>query len=83
MDKLSHGDSKSSIKKRNNRNIKMIAKNTKQSELDYILQLQEKREKLNNELMETAIQIADLGKKLYELKEKLEITNKKLKKIQT
>ena len=45
-----------------------MAKNAKQTEMEYILQLKEKREKLNNELIETAIQIADLGKKLYEKK---------------
>lgn len=53
----------------------------KELDEDYILQLKEKREKLNNELIETAIQIADLGKKLYELKEELRITEIQLGKL--
>ena len=62
----------------------MAKKKTEQkieSDKLYVLQLREKREKLNNELIETAIQIADLGKKLYELKEELKITNIKLEKF--
>ena len=52
----------------------------RESDEYYILQLKEKREKLNNKLMEMAIQIADLGKKLYELKEESRIIDIKLRK---
>ena len=45
--------------------------------LDY---LKEKREKLNNELIEVALTTADLGKKLYELKEELRVTEIKIRK---
>lgn len=58
-----------------------MAKKTEQERIEiYAQQLKEKEKKLNNELIGTAIQIADLGKKLYELKEELRVTNIKLEK---
>lgn len=52
-----------------------------QHELEqFKLSKQQKRERLNDELMQVAIQMADLGKKMYELKEELRITNIQIEK---
>ena len=53
---------------------------TKAETEEYFLLLTEKRNSLNNELQDTAFAIADLGKKMYELKEELRIVLIKLEK---
>ena len=47
---------------------------------EHLAFLKAKREKLNNELIEVALATADLGKKLYELKEELRVTEIKIRK---
>ena len=45
---------------------------------DYKQKLEEKRDRLNNELIEIAIAMADLGRKLYDAKEELRVVKIKI-----
>ena len=51
---------------------------TMEAEQEHLNFLKEKREKLNNELIYLALQMAEDGQKLHQLKEELRVTNIKI-----
>ena len=48
---------------------------------DYKQKLEEKRDRLNNELIDIAIVMADLGRKLYDARDELRVVKIKMAKL--